>query len=98
VSWCRLVTPQGAKLVDVFGAEAQVREAPALPAEPRCEQVRGPGATGSRPLDVLFADVDADGDDAEYAPWWGQMRDRWGERGDVGGGSQRGDVGAIRVR
>ena len=100
VSWCRLVTPPGAKLIDVFGADAQVREAPARAAEPQCEQVRGPSATADLPGDLLalFEDADAYGDDAEYAPWWGQMRERWRDRGDVGGGSHRGDVGYIRAR
>jgi hypothetical protein len=98
VSWCRLVTPQGAKLVDVFGADAQVREAPARPAEPRCEQVRGPSATAAQPVDLVALFDDSYGDDVEYAPWWGQMRERWLDRGDVGGGSYRGDVGVMRLR
>ena len=100
VSWCRLVTPPGAKLIDVFGSDVQVREAPARAAEPQCEQVRGPSATADLPGDVLalFEDADVYGDEAEYAPWWGQMRDRWLGRGDVGGGSHRGDVGYGRGR
>ena len=99
VSWCRLVTPPGAKLIDVFGADAQVREAPPRPARPECETVRGPSATSDRlPLDLLalFEGSDAYGYDDEYAPWWGDMRGRWRDRGDVGGGSRRGDVGSAR--
>jgi hypothetical protein len=95
LSWCRPVTPQGAKLVDVFGADAQVREAPARPAEPRCEQVRGPSATGGLLPAELLA-LFEDDNDAEYAPWWGQTRDRWLGRGDVGGGSHAGDLGYAR--
>ena len=45
VSWCRLVTRPGAKLIDVFGADVQVREARERPARPECEVVRGPSAT-----------------------------------------------------
>ena len=98
VSWCRLVTPPGAKLIDVFGADAQVREARERPARPECEVVRGPSATsGGVPYDLLtfFGDQGLYGD-AEYAPWWGNMGWRWRDRDDVGGGSHRGDVGAVR--
>jgi len=99
VSWCRLVTQPGAKLIDVFGADAQVRETPTRPAQPECEQVRGPSVT-SVPLDelALYDGSDSYGYDSEYAPWWGGMRWRWRDRGDVGGGSHRGDVGVMRAR
>jgi hypothetical protein len=90
VSWCRLVTPPGAKLIDVFGADAQVREAPVRPAEPQCEQVRGPSATANGlPRELLALFEDSYGDDGtEYAPWWGNVG-RWERRGDVGAGRDR---------
>ena len=87
VSWCRLVTRPGAKLIDVFGADVQVREARERPARPECEVVRGPSATsGGVPYDLLafFQDQGLYGG-GEYAPWWGNMG--WRERrGDVGAG------------
>jgi hypothetical protein len=90
VSWCRLVTAPGAKLVDVFGADVHVREAPARPGRPRCEEVRGPSATaGEPPLDVLtFFDDPGLYDYDGYLPW----RERMGWRrfrGDVGVGRGR---------
>jgi hypothetical protein len=86
VSWCRLVTAPGAKLIDVFGADAQVRETPARPAQPRCEAVRGPsGTAGELPYDLLALLDDPDLHDYDgYLPW----RDRMGWR------RFRGDVGA----
>jgi hypothetical protein len=99
VSWCRLVTPPGAKLIDVFGADAQVREAAPRPATPECEQVRGPSATDGTRFD-LAALLEAEGsyDAPVYAPWWGNNFGWRRNRGDVGGGSHRGDVGAVRAR
>ena len=93
VGWCRLVTPPGAKLIDVFGMDSQVREARPGTPRPACETVRaGNGAPGT-PFDVaaFFADPEAHG-------WTeGDLRP-WETRGDVGGGSHRGDVGAVRGR
>jgi hypothetical protein len=99
VTWCRLVTAPGAKLIDVFGADAQVRETPARPAEPRCEQVRGPSATADRlPLDVLalLDGYDSDGYDPVYAPWWGNNFGWRRHPGDVGGRRDRNEVDPVR--
>ena len=87
VSWCRLVMPRGAKLIDVFGAESQVREAPPLPARPECEQVRGPSPTADDPtLDVLAVidDTDFYGDLYGYDGYL-PRRDRMGLRRFRGG-------------
>ena len=103
VSWCGLVMPSGAKLIDVFGADSQVREAPPRTARPECEQVRGPTVTGAGPIDLaallaaLLAGAGAYGEPV-YAPWWG---DDFGWRrhpGDVGGGRDRDAVGAAYPR
>ena len=99
VSWCGLVMPSGAKLIDVFGADSQVREAPPRTARPACEQVRGPTVTGAGPIDLaaLLAGAGAYGEPV-YAPWWG---DAFGWRrhpGDVGGGRDRDAVGAAYPR
>lgn len=92
VSWCRLVTPAGAKLVDVFGADAQVRDAPPRPPQPECDVVRRGSGEGAD------FDVAAFLDDPEAYGWTGGDLRSWQTRGDVGGGSHRGDVDAARER
>jgi len=90
VSWCGLVMPSGAKLIDVFGADSQVREAPPRTARPQCEQVRGPTVTGGTPFDLaaLLAPPGAY-DEPVYAPWWGNDFGWRRHPGDVGGGRDR---------
>lgn len=98
VSWCRLVTPAGPKLVDVFGDNA-VREGRARAARPECVRV-APGSDDAGPeaLAALLAEdgvADADG----RWSWPGWLPDRRivggrAGRDDVGGGSDRGDVDA----
>jgi hypothetical protein len=98
VSWCRLATRPGAKLVDVFGADAQVREARTLPAEPRCEQVRGPSTTGGTLADLaaLLEAAESYDDEPLYAPWWGNNFGWRRHPGDVGGRRDRDAVDPVR--
>jgi hypothetical protein len=82
VSWCRLATAPGAKVVAVFGADVHVRETPARPALPACEEVRGPSATADDPtVDVLAVidDTDFYGDLYGYDGYL-PRRDRIGSR------------------
>ena len=90
----------GAKLIDVFGADAQVREAPARPARPACETVRGPSATGRRAARPAGA-VRGPGTlrlGRVMLPWRDRMFRRR-DRGDVGRGATWGPAlaGALLV-
>ena len=94
------MTPAGAKLIDVFGAESQVREAAPRAARPECEQVRGPSAAdgAAYELAAMLEAVESYDDEPLYAPWWGNNFGWRRHPGDVGGGSRRGDVGYGRGR
>lgn len=84
VSWCRLVAQAGAKVVDVYGVGAEVREAPARPSRPTCELVRAGNGTNGPPFDLaaFFADPEGWG-------WTGGAERPWESRGDVGAVRER---------
>ncbi len=104
VGWCRLVAAPGAKLVDVFGSDVSVRASAPRPGQPVCDTVRTASGDGVDPFDrsdflatpegeAWLEDVAGHDDDARdggVSPWQ--------TRGDVGGGTDRGDVGAVHRR
>lgn len=107
VSWCRLVAPAGPKMIDVFGpGDSDVRAAEPRTARPACTlAMPGEGGPDEATLAALLAGAagqvgDGQAGDGNWS-WPGWLPDarivggRAG-RGDVGGGSDRGDVDAIR--